>query len=273
MCRILLFIFILLPTITFSQQANDFPSDLPYFKNNNIDTGAVYCDGILQKHWQIIGDSMVKEFYCDSNIHAEGPVFISNVTSYINPDNSKGISKEYHKTGYWKVYFDSYDKIIRSEGSYKNGKMDGLWIIYYPNGKHNHEIIYSDDIIKQHTEIDESGKRTLIESNTDTTIFLIKNKSSLIILVLIPLMIVRPIVNIITYNKLNKTQYIPMFQNWQKGGWAVGLEMIMTFWWMPRKHETKEIKNYILSANIICFISVIITLGFIILYTFWGPAK
>lgn len=274
MQRLILFILILFSSATsYSQKGYDFPSDLSYSKRNNIDTTSRDCYGQSQKLWQIIGDTVVKEFYCDGNIHAEGHVVVSEIIRYKTQDNKDGIDINFGKEGNWKVYYDSYDKIIRSEGNYKNDKRDGAWTIYYPNGSHNHEIIYVDGIIKKHTEIDETGKSTILVSNSDTTIFIIKNESLLMFLLLFPLMLVRPVFNIITYNKVNKTNYIPMFQNWQRGGWSVGLEMVMTFWWMPRKHENKSVRNYIKIANTICIITIIMTLSFILLYTFWGPSK
>lgn len=270
MYRLLLFTFVFLsPAISYPQNGYDFPSDLPYFKNNSVDTTSWNCQGQSQKQWQIFGDSMVKEFYCGGNIHAEGSVVVSEITSYKTEDNKEAINKEYSKQGYWKVYYDSYDKIIRSEGNYKNDKRDGAWTIYFPNGSHNHEIIYVDGIIKKHIEIDETGKRTVFVSNSDVTIFIIKNESLLIVLLLIQLMLIRPFFNFITYYKVNKNNYIPTFQKWQRAAW----EALMTFWWMPRKHETKSVRTYIIIANTICIISILMTLAFILLYTFWGPSK
>jgi len=55
------------------------------------------------------------------------------------------------KTGYWQVKGNMQDKpgyapdAIFEEGSYANGKKQGLWKRYYPNGKLKSEINYSND--------------------------------------------------------------------------------------------------------------------------------
>ena len=54
-------------------------------------------------------------------------------------------------------------------------------------------------------------------------IFVENNKFLLILFGFFPIIFFRIPWNILTYNKINKTEYIFLLHNFQKGGWGVGI--------------------------------------------------
>lgn len=54
---------------------------------------------------------------------------------------------EGQKTGYWAI-FSPEDFSIMEEGSYVDGKKDGLWKTYFPNGNVSHEITWRNGVAR-----------------------------------------------------------------------------------------------------------------------------
>ncbi|MEX1002318.1 MAG: toxin-antitoxin system YwqK family antitoxin [Crocinitomicaceae bacterium] len=48
-------------------------------------------------------------------------------------------------TGEWTTYYGN--GVIKSKGSYENGRKNGKWIFYYPNGKKEQEGRFKDDVL------------------------------------------------------------------------------------------------------------------------------
>src|SRR5574339_611085 len=123
-------ILLLLTDTVLSQQNGDWPSTLNYIEDNGKRIMEQGCVGGVRKHREVVSEVYGKEYYCSGNVHAEGSIVLLNTQSYIDTNNKGGITKEYGRVGHWKVYFDSAIQILRSQGNYRRGKMDGHWTIY-----------------------------------------------------------------------------------------------------------------------------------------------
>lgn len=103
-----------------------------YFKDNKpigtfkryYDDGALFA---VQTFFDNSEFSVVKMYYQTGNIAAEG--------------RYKGKEKD----SIWK-YYSYYDKTLRLEENYKNGKRHGASIKYYPNGRPAEILMYSNDL-------------------------------------------------------------------------------------------------------------------------------
>lgn len=58
---------------------------------------------------------------------------------------SEGQMENHERIGKWK-YFHPNSEILMSEEHYSNGKLDGIIVTYYPNGKKTEEIEYSSGV-------------------------------------------------------------------------------------------------------------------------------
>lgn len=263
-------IFLLLTDTVLSQQDGDWPSTLNYIQDNEKRIMEQGCVGGAMKHREVVSEVFGKEYYCSGNVHAEGSIVLLNTQSYIDTNNKGGITKEYGRVGHWKVYFDTSIQILRSQGEYRKGKMDGHWTIYSITGQPKYEYEFADGIVKQKIEIDNEGKRQTIVSLSDGDIFVIKYKTLLILLAVIPITLFRIGFNILTYNKIHNTKYIPMLQNWQKGGYMANFSSTFIFWWMSRNNDSETVKRYKKIANIISLISIACFVGVMTLFMIFG---
>ena len=64
-----------------------------------------------------------------------------------------------------------------------------------------------------------------------------------ILAAVLPISLIRIVWNIITYNEINGTGYIPLFQNWQKGGNSVNMYCTFIFWWTLKDSDSITIKQ------------------------------
>jgi antitoxin component YwqK of YwqJK toxin-antitoxin module len=84
-----------------------------------------------------------------TNISKLLAVFIFTLTTQVNgqtPDSNQ-VNETGQKTGYWTIIADDGSH-TKEEGNYKEGRKDGLWKAYYPDGKLKHEITYTEGIAK-----------------------------------------------------------------------------------------------------------------------------
>jgi len=251
------------------QDHRDWPSSLNYFSYGDDMTSYQICAGNEVIDREIISETFGIEYYCNGNVHAEGPIkkLKSETVIYIKENNKKVLTTEYVRNGYWRVYFDSTSKILRSEGKFKDGEKHGKWTIYSESGKVLYEFDYLEGQLKSKIVRDQNGNLQTIIKRSDANLFVKRNEVVLILLGVLPIVLFRISWNILTYNKINNTNYIPMLQNWQKGGWSVNIYCTFIFWWVIKEEDKEEVQrfkrigNWISVLSFVCLITVMLIFG------------
>ncbi|RZK26428.1 MAG: hypothetical protein EOO43_02855 [Flavobacterium sp.] len=253
--------------IAYAQEHADWAfTYLNYYKSGDNSVSNQICSGVEKKHRVVVSDTYGKEYYCSGNLHAEGSLKSYKSVTVIEADTEhEYLQTEYLRDGFWKVYYDSSIKILRSEGKYESGQQVGKWVIYYPNGKPKYLFEFSSGQTKTKIHIDENGNQELIIRRSEFNVLVEKFKILLILLT-----VIRISYNIITYNQINDTKYIPFLQNWQKGGRDVNLYCTFTFWWLFHESDTPRIRSYKSTANWISILSVIWFGLMAIIFTLYG---
>lgn len=241
------------------QNDRDSPSTLNYFSHGDNRISNQICVNNEVKHREIVSESFGKEYYCNGNIHAEGGIkkLKSEKSFHPNEGDKQILITEYVRHGKWKVYFDSTLKVLRSEGSYKDGEKNGKWVIYSESSKVLYEFDYLEGQIKSKIVVDKNGIRQTTIQKSDAHLFVKRNEILLILIGVLPIVLFRIGWNILTYNEINNTDYVPMFQNLQKGGGFVNIYCTFVFWWFIKKEDEKSVRNYKRIANFISVVSII----------------
>ncbi|WP_338765602.1 hypothetical protein WAF17_01985 [Bernardetia sp. ABR2-2B] len=254
------------------QDDRDFASTLNYFSNGDNVTSNQICSGNEVKHREIISEIYGKEYYCNGNIHAEGEIkkLKSQTVIYPNEGNKKMLMTEYVRNGNWRVYFDSTLKVLRSEGSYKDGEKNGKWIIYSKLGNVLYEFDYLEGQLKSKVVVQQNGIRQTVFHRSHANLFVKRNEILLILIGILPIVLFRIGWNILTYNQINNTNYIPLFQNWQEGGFFVNIYCTFTFWWLIKKEDNKSIRKYKYIGNWISVLSIICFASVMIIFSLYG---
>lgn len=248
------------------QDHRDWPSSLNYYSLDDTLNSTQICAGIGRKDREIISETFGREYYCNGNVHAEGGLKKSRSrTIYYAGSDKKALSTLYLRNGDWKVYFDSTKQILRSEGSYKEGEKDGKWMIYDKDGKTRFEIEFEEGQTKTKVKINQVGKREVIIQKSNLSLFVERNETLLTLLSLLPITLLRIGWNILTYNMVHGTSYVPFFQNWQKGGMEVNINSTIIFWWVIKSEDEKEVRRYKRIANWISIFSIICLAAFALL--------
>lgn len=252
----ILFLCIFCHQFIYGQSHKNWPSSLNFFQVGDI-ISMQKCNGVTLKHREVISESLGREYYCSGNIHAEGPIkkVKSDTVTYSYKDE-RFLRTEYIKDGYWTTYFDSTIQIVRSEGAFKNGEKEGEWIIYTVDQKPHFEFEFLQGRIKTKVKIGQNGNREAVIQRSDKALFVEDNTDLLLLIGLLPITLGRIGWNILTYNKVNNTSYIPLLQNLQKGGMSVNVYCTFIFWWVIKKDDNKEVEGYKRIANWISVLSV-----------------
>jgi hypothetical protein len=178
----------------------------------------------------------------------------------------RNVKAEFKRTGYWRVYFDTVPKIVRSEGFYRKGELDGLWKIYSITGHTLYECQFVEGILREKVVIDDKGYRHNEVHLSDIEVFMIKNRILLILLAVLPIIAIRFCFNVIVYNRMNGTKYIPFLQNWQPGGHYASIVCLITFWWSRNAEDSVVIRKLKNIANAVSATSVVVLLFVTILF-------
>ncbi len=245
----------------FAQERNDFPSDYPgYSVEDGYTTIYQLCNGNQVKYREILGNEG-REYYCSGNLYAAGPIVLSDSSSitYSEAEGDKEKTKfSYLRDGKWKVYFDSSSGILRAEGSYKEGREDGLWIIYRLDGTPAKEYQFENGIKKTETSIDEVGYITSLVSLSSTRIFYEHNKELLLIVMLLFVVGIRSLWNLVTFNKIRGKKHNSVLSYWKDGGWNDALLAPVIFWWLSSANDSTAVAFYKRIGNTICVLSIIL---------------
>lgn len=271
----ILFLYIFCHSFVNGQGQKDWPSSLNFFQVGDSLISIQKCNGVTLKHREVITASFGREYYCSGNFHAEGPIkkVKSDTVTHYSDKGEEALKTEYVRDGYWKTYFDSTVQVVRSEGAFKNGEKEGEWTIYTVDQKPHYEFEFSQGRIKTKVKIDQNGSRETIIQRSDKILFVEENRGLLVLIGLLPVLLGRIGWNILTYNKVNNTSYIPLFQDFQKGGTSVNVYCTFTFWWSIYKDDSKEIASYKRIANWISVLSVICFFLFMIIALVYGEAE
>ncbi len=207
------------------------------------------------------------EYNVSGNVHATGGLIkLREFTEHRMTDSTTERITEYTRDGLWTMYFDTDSLLVRSQGEFEQGKKTGVWKFYIEHSNQPYLIrTYAKGLIKNETSYSESGEIIKQESKSDFELFLIENYHLLILLALLPITLIRISSNIITYNKIYDTKYIPGVHKWQKGGFGVNLYTTFIFWWINQRSDESVIKKAKRISNIISIFSVIIFWGVMIL--------
>ena len=262
----------LISVLTFGQSTKDFPSTLPYSTaNNGVQIQILRTDSgdIKLKHRILIQPDSGIEYYPSGNVHATGSLVKSNEYSTRNiADSTIEKITEYSRDGIWTMYFDTDSLIIRSQGKFVNGVKDGSWKFFKQKSSIPYLTrTYSKGIVKNEIYISDSGEILSQENKSNFELFLMTNKVLFILLAILPIVLIRITSNIITYNKINGTNYIPGFQ---KGGVGVNLHSTVIFWWIYKSTDKPEILKSKKTSNIISIVSIIIFVSIMILFEIYG---
>ena len=197
-----------------------------------------------------------KEYFKSGNLYAQGPLVKYN-THQVSQDNQAIVKTIYRRTGQWTVYYDSTISTIRSKGKYLDGMKNGEWEIFDHSGVLTAKYFFVDDIIKTHIDIDASGRGENIIERDDLAIFVMLYPTLLMLFWTIPLMIIRPITNIITWNKIYKTKHVPMMSHLSNGGMDVHLYAVLIFWWLIKDDDSVRVARQKWIANVVCVTSLV----------------
>lgn len=265
--RIYIFSLLLFICIDFAvaQEDVDWPSSLNYFTAGDEKISYQICIDEPRKHRELISGHHGIEYYCSGQLHAEGKVEPVRKAQFA-VKAGQSVKVEYRRTGYWRVYFDTLPKIVRSEGFYQNGKLDGLWKIYSSTGHTLYECHFVEGILREKILIDDKGFRQSVVSLLDIEVFMIRNGILLILLAVLPIIAIRFYFNVIVYNRINGTKYIPFLQNWQRGGHYASIICLFTFWWSRSAEDSPVMMKYKNMANMISVTSVVIFVVLTILF-------
>lgn len=238
-----------------AQNHRDFPSTLNYFSQGDNMISNQICSETEVKHREVVSEAFGKEYYCSGNIHAEG--VLKKTTSREVSYPKEEVMTEYVRDGEWNTYFDSTTKVLRSKGSYQDGEKHGKWIVYSEDGKVLYNIEYSNGYLKSKIFTDRNGERKTVFQRSEMSLFATQYKTLLILGGILPIVLLRISWNILTYNKIHKTNYIPMLQNFQEGGFLVNIYSTFTFWWFIKKGDEEGVKKYKRIANVVSVFSII----------------
>lgn len=218
--------------------------------------------------WHSYEDSSVRETfenYNSGNVFARGPLTKSGEEEVIV--SAKNMRKEKHtvyaRTGVWTVYYDSSVSVILSQGTFVDGEKDGLWKVFDRQGNVIKEYVFDHDLVRQQTDIDATGNRKVVVERSDRALLFLRYELLFFFLGLGPIVGIRIIWNILTWNKIYGTNYIPGFQKFQKGGTSVNLFVTLIFWWIHKSEDTSEVTRYKTIGNWISVLSIIVFALFI----------
>lgn len=242
--NILVFGLLLLSDLALGQVAKDWPSTTVSLSSEDsnqseelehYESGYVFAQGSLKKS----GFRKVVKLTED-----EGQV---NDTIY-----------DYFRVGIWTVYYDSTIKIVKSRGEYVDGKKNGLWKRFNKQGELCSEYVFVDDLIKTQIEIGRDGKRNVILNRSGVAIFFLNNKFLLFMLGLLPIVGIRSFWNIVVWNKIYRTNYIPGFTKFKKGEFNANFYSVIIFWWFKSDGDDSEIRMFKKIGNWISILSLFI---------------
>src|SRR5690606_391341 len=105
----LIYNFLFASLVAFGQVQGDFPSSLNYFLTGDEKFSNQICDNSEVKHREVVSETFGREFYCNGNLQAIGPIkkLKSEIVIYPERNNEKVLITEFIRNGDWKVYFDS----------------------------------------------------------------------------------------------------------------------------------------------------------------------
>lgn len=269
-------IFVLIDILTFGQSPKDFPSSLPYStQNNGIQNQILRTDtgDIIKKHRELIFPETGVEYYTSGNIKAKGT--LKRIRKYELQNQTDSTSEtiiEYERHGYWTVYYDNDSLSIRSFGYYFEGEKNGKWSFYKLDSNLPYLTIeYDDDIISNKLYYSDSGEIIGSEYKTKFELFLIAHMNLILLIALIPITLLRILSNLVTYNKINKTDFLPFgWYKFTEGAPAVNFYTAIIFWWKTMDTDTLEIKRYKKTSNVISIISIVIFLSVLIILSIYG---
>jgi len=88
--------------------------------------------------------------------------------------------------------------------------------------------------------------------------FIENNETIYILIAVLPITFFRIGWNIITYNKIHSTNYVPGFQKWQKDGLFVNFYCTIIFWWIIKINDKDNVLLFKKIGNWISIISILI---------------
>lgn len=212
------------------------------------------------------------EYYKSGHLYARGPLTISGSRDVVKVSESRRQVKEmvYHRSGLWTIYYDSIASIVLCIGEYTDNKKNGLWKVFDKRGGLLSEYTFYKDIIQSQIEFDEFGKRNVIVSRSNRTVFLLRNEILLFFLGLLPIVGVRSFWNIVVWNSIYKTNYIPGFGKFIVGELNANVYCMLIFWWLYRDTDSNKVRTFKKIGNWISGLSLLIFGLFITFLTMYG---
>lgn len=210
------------------------------------------------------------ESYESGHLCAFGPLEKSGTEKVVKVNGTEVTETIYKRAGTWTVYYDSSVRITRSIGQFINGKKNGDWKVFGKNGDLRSEYTFYNDLIKKQINVDKDGSRTAVINRSDGTMFYLDNVLLLFFLGLVPIVGIRPFWNLVVWNNIYKTKYIPGFSMFKKGELNANVYCAMIFWWLRDEKDSKKIKRLKRIGNSISAISVLIAGLFIIFLTMYS---
>jgi hypothetical protein len=209
---------------------------------------------------------LIDYYYSDGNknVFARGPVEKSGEETVIMAAENMRESKRtiYVRTGEWTIYYDSAVSVISARGTYDQGERHGEWKVFDRFGHIKTEYVFWRDVIQKQTDFDGAGNSNVAVNRSLSAVVFLKYFTVFLVISLLPITLFRIGWNILVWNKIYGTRYIPGFQDWQKGGRSVNMAATFIFWWIGKQEDSNTVKEYKRIGNWISVLSVILIVMF-----------
>lgn len=259
--HIIIALFFLIGYSLFSQDLNDFPVHSDFMVVNE-DSSSFHGFKDFTIDLVVVGESLGRGFYQSGNLRSEGGLIKGKTRKYTVSYSYKDTTEVKYETvyirdGYWKVYYDSKDLILRSEGAFENGEKDGAWTIYKKNGKPKYELVYyKGQVLKKYRIDGQSGVKILMFEISKLNVFVLNNEGLMILLIL-AFMGIRVLWNRIIYNMVNGYHYYPISKNFLDA-YGVTVYTMLIFWWFIKPEDSSKVVKYKRIGNWFCVISLVL---------------
>jgi len=243
-----------IPQSAFRQDSNDWPSSS------------------FEHSYENANEKAGLEHYKSGHLQARGPITKSGSRDVVKVSENRKQVKEtvYDRSGTWTVYYDSAVSIVRSTGKYTEGRKNGLWKLFSKNGNLRSEYTFVKDFVKTRVDIDNSGNRNVVVNRSDGTVFVQNNETLLFCFGLIPVVVMRWFGNLVIWNKIYRTNYIPGFAKFKKGEIDANVYCSIIFWWLKKEDDTDEIRTFKNIGNWISVLSLVALGTFATLLSMFG---